>query len=128
MVQGETGRTPPTVLSKEWMDFVDGDYTSPGARAAKVMAQLKKSGFGDYDLLCFAIEFTSSQAIVIDDPQLLKFQKNVNAWLYNLHYFHHAEFLTPDVKRVATEEGDGILEKHEGSPDTGPATPPTRGL
>lgn len=127
MVSGEKSWKTPTVLSKEWMDYVDSEYSSPGLRAARVMGFLKRSGFGDYDLLCFAIEFTSSQAVVIDDSRFMNAQKLVNAWLYNLHYFHHAEFLTPDMKRVSVEERDGILTKPEGSSDTIPTPPPTRG-
>jgi hypothetical protein len=116
MVQGKTPGSPPPVLNQEWIDLIDKAYTSPGRRATKVMAVLKEHDFLPYDLLCFAVEYAASQAVVVDDEHLLAAMKQVSRWLYGVHYFHTRELLgEPDLKRVSPENGNGILDESSDS-------------
>jgi hypothetical protein len=129
MVEGPPDWNPPPILNKAWIEYVDSLYPSPSERAAMVHASIDP-GITQFDLLCFAIEYTSGTAVgLFSDTELLGAMKIAARWLYATHYFGAPEIYgPPDLKRDSKErDGDtsGILPITRG--DQSPLRSPKTG-
>ena len=104
-------------ISKAHMKGVDRLWWDPAERASGILAminnlreQLKKDNVKnkrhptdgiptDWDLLCFAIEYTGAQALAIQDPEFLSLAVAIERWLYSTHYSNPSKIYGPPDKK-----------------------------
>ena len=61
----------------------------------------------DWDILCFAIEFTGVQAITLQDEEFLELAVEQGRWLYSAHYSNPGRLYgEPDREEEEQKKGD----------------------
>ena len=109
------------------MKAIDKLYWTPSDRASSIHAlfgdmrdYLKKQNVAegrdpewdvpsDFDLLCYAVEYMGSQAIVLGDEEFLLIAQHASRWLYSVHYSNPGRLWGEPDRR----EKDDVQESRE---------------
>lgn len=103
-------------LSKEEIKKIDSLYYDPRERAEAVHSiiteamQKHAAEHGEehtpsqWDVLCFAIEFTAQMAIALGNETFLNHAKNGIGWLYQMHYNNASDIYGPPDREKGKEE------------------------